>query len=421
MTAANDLDRMLGAWFGEQAEPAPPSEPLARILESTRARRPRPSLVARIGSDWVGRATWLDGGVARRAPVVVLAVVALIVVALAAGALFVGRRMPDPSLPSRLTYLDQLVSAPDLSTPMSSPVLVTLADGRVLAIDDGYDTSVGARALIYDPVSGASVSVGPMMAPIASVSSPIRLRDGRVLIIGDPVSEIFDPSTLRFATLGPTVTPRSGASTALLLDGRVLIAGGWAPGVSVAADSGLRSAEIFDPNAVTSSPAGSILTWTGGGPMATLTDGRVFMASEDGAEIFDPATGRFAAAATSALGGRSPPLALPDGRVVVVESRGLYSGGNVAVWDPGSRTFSDHSQLEAVTGGTLLDDGRILLIGVCRGRPAGWTGIFDPTTGVTSPGPGSRACMPKATRLIDGRVLLVGAAEPAAPTVQIFQ
>ena len=38
MTAQNDLDRTLGAWFGAEAAPAVPPEPLARIIESTRGR-----------------------------------------------------------------------------------------------------------------------------------------------------------------------------------------------------------------------------------------------------------------------------------------------------------------------------------------------------------------------------------------------
>ena len=42
MTAQHDLDRTLGAWFGTEAAPAPPPEPLARILEIDARRRPRP-------------------------------------------------------------------------------------------------------------------------------------------------------------------------------------------------------------------------------------------------------------------------------------------------------------------------------------------------------------------------------------------
>ena len=54
MTAQNDLDRTLGAWFHGDATTTPAPEPLARALEATRNLRPRPALVSSIGSAWIG-------------------------------------------------------------------------------------------------------------------------------------------------------------------------------------------------------------------------------------------------------------------------------------------------------------------------------------------------------------------------------
>jgi hypothetical protein len=155
--------------------------------------------------------------------------------------------------------------------------------------------------------------------------------------------------------------------------------------------------------------------------MVTLPDGRVFLGSSDGAEIYDPATGAFSAASTTTSGGGGHPVVLPDGRVVLAGPTGMFSGGMIQVWDPGSRTFSAGALAEPLMGATLLDDGRIFLTGLCHGRPEGWTGIYDPTTRITLPTPGTRACRPTSTRLADGRVLIVGGVEPAVPTVQIFQ
>lgn len=347
--------------------------------------------------------------------------VGLLLAALVGGALVVGSRLlAPPPLPMRPTYLNELVPAADLPTPMTA-TLVTLADGRVLVIGRDSKVGHGIVALVYDPATGASVRPGPM-APLGQwVDSALLLKDGRVLILGDGGSQIFDPATMRFEAVGPAVTPRSGGSAALLLDGRVLIAGGFPPGGTAGDVPALRSAELFDPASMTSTSTGPIATTTGGGPMVTLPDGRVFMATDPAAEIYDPSTGSFGAASVTSSGGGGRPVVLPDGLVVLVGSTGLYNGGRITTWNPAMRTFSTRGMPEPLTGATLLDDGRVFLIGMCRGRSAGWTGVYDPATEVTTTTPGTKACRPATTRLADGRVLIVGGVEPAVPTVQIFR
>jgi hypothetical protein len=352
-----------------------------------------------------------------------LALVGVLIVAIAAGVAFVGSRLlAPPTLPTPHTYLNQLVAAPDLPMPMGGPV-VPLLDGRVLVMGGRADAGGGATAVVYDPTTGTSLSPGPMLSPDGSVGPAVRLRDGRVLIIGEAVNQIFDPTTMRFTALGPTVTRRLGGEAALLHDGRVLIAGGMPPGGSAGEDPALQSAELFDPETLTSAPTGSIGTPTGGGPMVTLPDGRVFMAVD---RIYDPATGTFGAGNTTSSDGGGRPVALPDGRVVMVSSTGFYAGGRIAIWDPASATIFTRDLPEPLTDATMLDDGRVFLIGMCRGRQTGWTGIFDPATGVTIPGPTTYACRPTSTRLADGRVLIVGGtingdALQAVPTVEVFQ
>jgi hypothetical protein len=137
MTTPNDLDRTLGAWFHGSATTTPPPEPLARAIESTRSIRPRPGLVAGIGSSWIGAGATngFRGGIANLRPAFVVALVALLALALAGGAALVGSRLLDlPWLPTGHTYLDEIVSAPDLPSPIGAPTLVTLLDGRVLVI-----------------------------------------------------------------------------------------------------------------------------------------------------------------------------------------------------------------------------------------------------------------------------------------------
>ena len=409
MTMQNDLDRTLGAWFHGDATTTPPPEPLARAIDETRNVRPRPALVAWIGSAWIGagRANGARGGIASLRPALVIALVALLALALAGGVVLVGSRLLAPP-PMTHVYLNELVAAPDLPTPMGAPTVATLLDGRVLVMST---SRLPNTALVYDPSTGESISAGVLVAPERMLGSAVRLRDGRVLVTGDRVSEVFDPTTLQFAPVGPMVTARSFPELALLPDGRVLVAGGELPD-----GQRLRSAEVYDPDTRSFSPTGAMSF--DGGPMGTLPDGRVFVASSPNAEVYDARSGTFAFAGVIPYGVTAA-TALPDGRVVIVGVTGLQAGGYVGVWDPTGRTYrhvDDGSH--PLFAATLLDDGRVLVTG---GRGAAWAGVFDPATAKMTPVSPPAASRPASTRLLDGRVLIVGGLETALPTVQIFQ
>jgi WD40 repeat protein len=364
--------------------------------------------------------------------------VGLLLAALVGGALLVGARLlAPPPLPMRHTYFNELVSAPDLSMPMAQPALVPLLDGRVLVIgDDGDGGGTTTRALVYDPATGVSEPTGPLASSEWWVESAVRLDDGRVLVIGNADqgnagTQVFDPSTLRFAPVGPMITPRSWAAVAVLPDGHVLIAGGYPSGQ----DAATSSAELFDPDVLTFSPTGSMGTSRAFHSMAILPDGRVFVApgeSRTTVEVYDPSTGTFSAAGTMSSYGFGNAIALPDGRVVVLGGTSLSNQGFAEVWDPTSLTLSPRRDLPGpVKSAIVLDDGRILLIG---GGRSNWSGINDPATGLTTPIQPTRAWQPKATRLADGRVLVVGGltdgdfrsggggtTAPGASTVEMFQ
>jgi hypothetical protein len=365
--------------------------------------------------------------------VLVPLLVGLLLAALAGGALLVGSRLLSPTTPTH-TYLNELVPAPDLSIPMARPALVPLLDGRVLVIgDDGDGGGTGTRALVYDPATGVSESAGPLVSGDSLFAeSAVRLKDGRVLVIGNAVAQVFDPGTLRFAPAGPMITPRTGAAVAVLPDGHVLIAGGYPSGQ----DAATSSAELFDPASSTFSTTGSLGTTRAYAAAASLPDGRVFISpgeSRTTAEIYDPNTGTFSAVGTmSQYSGHDIAIALPDHPVVVLRGGSLADRGDTEVWDPTSLTFVPQGGLPGLAGNaTLLDDGRILLIG---GGRAAWSGIYVPATGETTLIQPTRAWHPMATRLADGRVLIVGGltdgdirpagggtSAPGVSTVQIFQ
>jgi hypothetical protein len=390
--------------------------------------------------------------------------VGLLLAALAWGALLVGSRLVAPKTPPH-TYLNELVSAPDLSMPMAHPALVPLLDGRVLVIgDDGDGGGTGTRALVYDPATGVSVPTGPLVSSESMVvESAVRFKDGEVLVIGRggdagnaAAAQIFDPSTLGFAPIGPMITPRILAGVVALPDGRALLAGG-----QVGADGGATSsAELFDPKSMTFSPTGSMGTSRSMPSMTVLPDGRVFVSPGESrltAEVYDPISGTFSGAGTmSSYFHGDNTIALPDGRVGVFGGSSLSGQGYIDIWDPTTLSFSpgcrprpcpvlspDGGMMAAesdlpglVTSATLLDDGRILLLGWRRisEQMVSWSGIYDPAAGATTRIESMLAWNPKATRLADGRVFIVGGltdgrtdhgeggmTAPAVPTVEIFQ
>jgi hypothetical protein len=151
-----------------------------------------------------------------------------------------------------------------------------------------------------------------------------RLVDGQVLIVGgwgplpaDPdrrvplaASELYDgrPAAERFTLSGALATGRAGHTATLLADGRVLVVGGeWlAPG-----DAGiaLGTAEIYDPGSGAFGPAGVLAEARTAHTATLLTDGTVLIAGGDdghgrsleSAELWDPRDGRFHAAARLGL------------------------------------------------------------------------------------------------------------------------
>ncbi len=353
---------------------------------------------------------------------------ALILAVAATVAIEVGTR---PSLVPLTTYRGVLVPAPDLLVPRGRPLLVPLADGRVLIAggDAGFSTTT---AEVFDPATGRAARPGAMVsADRLFLSSAVLMRDGRVLLFGDVwgtatdappvgVAQIFDPATMSFAEAGPMVTPLTQAKLALLQDGRVLVAGG-----TPADTTAVARAELFDPATGSFSVTGAMVTPRAYQSMTTLADGRVLVTGGDSvgtAEIYDPATGSFAPAGSAPQMKRidgNLSVLLPDGRVVLFGQRngslgdGGLANGPATAFDPVTQTFRDLTTVPTSPGtATLLGDGRIFLTGWWGTTLSGnWSGIYDPANGRITETGTLRGWVPSAVGLADGRVLIVGGLE----------
>jgi len=293
-------------------------------------------------------------------------------------------------------------------TSSNSPVTWSVKEGAI----GGSITSTGlytvpanmgnfhvVATLVADPSESAVAAVTVVASGFAetgSMSTPrsghtaTLLANGKVLIVGgggpDASAELFDPATATFSPTGSMTTPRFGATATLLANGKVLIVGGLGPGTSILPR--LNSAELYDPLAGVFSATGSMATPRWMHTAALLNDGRVLIAggTDDhvgggaavaSAELYDPGTGSF-----------------------------TMTGG----------MHTDRAQHSA----TLLANGKVLIAGGWNGHRADaaddppwdplYTELFDPSsrTFVISASMSTTRIEPRAVRLTDGKVLLLG-------------
>jgi hypothetical protein len=269
---------------------------------------------------------------------------------------------------------------------------VPLADGRVL-YPQPYESA------IFDPAANTFTATGGTNVDRYGGTTAL-LADGRVLIAagfdsganGDAtMDEIYDPKTGRFTPIGP-VAPHQLAASAVLEDGRVLILG--SDDKSPVAFQ--LEADIFDPVRGTFTPAGSTSRTgftSGGSDLSAVLLGNdkvlVVEAADGGrlwgTEVYDPSTNTFAPSATSTVSRGAPPslAKLPDGRAM------LFGGGNAAVeaYDPTTGSFSRLASMPGpndLFSATTLTDGRVLALGAVginlsrTGSPQTRGGFFAP-------------------------------------------
>lgn len=238
---------------------------------------------------------------------------------------------------------DSWARAADLTQARSMPAGSVLRDGRVL-LAGGYYTNEPAEpqlrmidsAEVYDPAADTWTPTGSLHEARYGAGA-VTLADGRVLVVGGwadvngngaaPLyggshrtlasSEVFDPRHGRWTSMGAVPVELALPGLVALPDGGALVIAGG-------------RAYRFDPKGSSWSRTGAMVTRAVDRVLVGLSDGRVLAAGGtvgEGsdiryiavAEVYDPATDRWAATAPmpSPRGGGSGVL-LGDGSVVIV-------------------------------------------------------------------------------------------------------
>jgi len=322
-----------------------------------------------------------------------------------------------------------------------------LANGRVLVAGGATRAPdpicVGgiASAEVYDSAAGSFTTTGSMTSP-RYAHAATSLQNGNVLVtggfastndcfdVGEPAqssAELYDFSSGSFHATGSMIEGRGGHTSTLLINGRVLIAGGGQQGGGGFPFFGTarKTAEVYDPGTRVFTLTGSMATARLGHTATVLANGKVLVIGGVStslsqptatAEIYDPATGTFTSAgsmSTARAGHAATPL--QDGKVLVTGgytrfTNGKFNASSTAeLYDPFTGFFSVTGPMGAARfthTATLLPDGTVLVAGGSDSTAE----LYDPSTGSFRPTGGMETGRVghSATLLPNGKVLVAG-------------
>jgi hypothetical protein len=225
----------------------------------------------------------------------------------------------------------------------------TLLDNGTVLITGGSNPDALSSAEIFDPISRRFTTTAFMTTP-RMLHTATLLGGGEVLVTGGRgcvggcddksaslTAEVYDPARRQFFYAGKLIHPRIRHSATLLVDGRVLISGGRSCVADCEGDKTLQETEIYDPGTGKFAAAGAMSTARAAHQAIALPDGEVFVyggARRDGrtgsnylnsGELFQPSTNAFLVTPGGTVAGDDLIAALlPNAQVLV--AGGLVRG-----------------------------------------------------------------------------------------------
>ncbi|HYC76347.1 MAG TPA: kelch repeat-containing protein, partial [Planctomycetota bacterium] len=322
-----------------------------------------------------------------------------------------------------LLFVDVAAPAGTLHEARTDFAAARLQDGRVFVSGGSNGSALDATELV-DPARNWSTKGPALFAPRAKHVSAV-LADGRVLIAGGEIggaatatAEIYDPRVApigQVSMTGVLSTARASAAAVVMNDGRVLVIGGRAAGVPVAA------CEVYDPATGAFTATGSLIEARGDATATPLGDGRTLVAGGLGvggslatAEVYDPATGVWTSVgAMASARTRHAATRLADGTVLVSGGAAGVDLSTQEIYDPATGAWTSAADLATARRSAcsaLWVDGKAYVLGGLSGASAvAAVEIFDPATGLVSVAPSLNAARGRAAAFAGPfGVLLIG-------------
>jgi hypothetical protein len=241
-----------------------------------------------------------------------------------------------------------------MAQPRGHHVAVLLTNGKVYVVggDGGRAQKNPTTSEVYDPRTNTWTSAEMNYGPRPYGPTVTSLTEGRVMIMGGlellgPLpAEFYDPATGQ-ATPGrftPATGQRTFATAAQLIDGTVIVVGGYGYNNF----TGPTSTDLYDPSKDNATClAAGCTAWTAGPPlysdhchhtMTTLKNGLLLVvggqcvptASVQTSELYDPIAKRWLPTASlQEARGYHVAVLLADGRVMV--AGGEQAGGGISI------------------------------------------------------------------------------------------
>jgi hypothetical protein len=294
-------------------------------------------------------------------------------------------------------------TAGPLNSARTDFAAILLTGGRALLAGGAGVSSSLDSAELYDPSSSTfsftanNMSIGrwaPSAAPLADGNAIVGAGSSGFPIASPEVAsvDLFDASTNTFSPTGALHIARMGAAAVVLPGGAPLILGGLDDQGTNAGNSE-PSGEIYNPAAGTFIVTGGLNALRVAYASALLSDGRALIAGGydentalDTAEVFDPKTGHFTPTANNLDVPRSSfnAVTLNDGKVLIANGS---TGVTAELLDPKTMSFSPTPgpmiASRFVATATRLGDGTVLITGGLdtSGNALDTAELYNPVTG----------------------------------------